>query len=459
MMLNKSIAAISTPFGKGGIAVIRISGSDSLSIAEKIFKPSTGKLSPTPRLAIYGNILSNGKAIDDGILTYYAGPNSFTGEDMIEISCHGGIVITSMVLESILSSGAIMAKPGEFTQRAFINGKLTLTRAEGIADLLDAKTESAALISSSSARGRLSLELSKISERILRLVSSLYAYIDYPDEDLQEISDTELNSEILSLEGICLKLINSFNTGKAVTEGIPTMIVGKPNVGKSSFFNEILGETKSIVTHISGTTRDIIEYPAKAGKVLLRLSDTAGVRSESTDVVERIGIDLVLDKLESGNAGLIYALFDGSRELDTNDYTLIERLKKTDAQIIPIITKSDLDRVIDTSILEKEFGELFYISVFNKTTLEEIINKTEKLFIDEKISLSDDAIITNARQKSCITKTKDLLGEAKKELLHGAKDICGILLEEALTVINETDGRGISELIVNEIFTRFCVGK
>ena len=317
-MFFSTIAAISTPVGKGGVAVIRISGSEAIEIAKRVFFPKNGKniTDYSPRYQIYGDIMSieRNEVIDDGLLSYFFAPASFTGENVVEIACHGGEVVTAMVLSSILTAGAVMAAPGEFSRRAFVNGKMTLTAAEGVADLLDAKTEESAMLSSKASRGNLSNALTQISDMILSAASSLWAYLDYPEEDLQSMDDNELCELLDSNVFECQKLIDSFATGRAINSGISSVIVGKPNVGKSTFFNMLLGEEKAIVTDIPGTTRDVIEYPVKAGKVLLNLSDTAGVRSDTGDTVEKIGIEKALSVLKE--AELVFALFDLSRPFE-----------------------------------------------------------------------------------------------------------------------------------------------
>lgn len=457
-MLGDTIAAISTPFGEGGIAVIRVSGCKAKEICSKVFRPRSGG-EPVHARALYGDILAGGRVIDDGMCTFFESPHSFTGEDTAELSCHGGVVVTAMVLQSVIAAGARQAQAGEFTRRAFLNGKLSLTEAEGVAELLEAKTETAAELSSSSARGRLSHELGEISAEILALTASLFAYIDYPDEDMEDLSDEELARRIDALSERTRRLADSYRTGKAITEGVPAMIVGRPNVGKSSLFNSILGENKAIVTDISGTTRDIIEYPARAGRILLRLCDTAGVRETPADEIERRGIELVRQRLQNGEVSLVFALFDGSRELSEDDRTIIRVLKASGAEVVAAVTKSDLDRVLDLQEIERAFGKPIFISHKDSESIGRLLAAAERLFTDEKLNPSEDAFVTNARQKGELDRLSDLFSEAKTALESGQKDIMLIMLEKALTVVEETDGRGADERIVNEIFSHFCVGK
>lgn len=461
-MYFSTIAAISTPAGKGGVAVIRISGSAAIEIAERVFVPKNGKSVKefSPRFQIYGDIYSieKNEAIDDGLLSYFLSPASFTGEDVVEIACHGGEVVSSMVLATVLSAGAVMAAPGEFSRRAFVNGKMTLTAAEGVADLLDAKTEAAALLSSKTSRGKLSDALVKISDSVLSAASSLWAYLDYPEEDLQTMEDGELRVFLDNVVSDCQKLIDSFSTGRAVNSGISSVIVGKPNVGKSTFFNLLVGEEKAIVTDIPGTTRDVIEYPVKAGKVLLNLSDTAGVRLNTEDSVEKIGIEKALSALSE--AELIFALFDLSRPIEEDDKKIIESLRNAReyAKIIPIFTKADLLPAFSVSEFD-EFGAGFSFSFLEECALENLFSEIEGYFIADSAALREGRVLTNARQKAQIVKARDLLLQAIEQISANEKDLASITLEEALSAILETDGKSAGEMILDQVFSRFCVGK
>lgn len=461
-MYFSTIAAISTPVGKGGVAVIRISGNEAIEIAERVFLPKSGRSIKTfsPRFQIYGDIISieNNEVIDDGLLSYFLSPASFTGEDVVEIACHGGEVVSAMVLASILSAGAVMAAPGEFSRRAFVNGKMTLTAAEGVADLLDAKTEEAAMLSSKTSRGKLSSALTQISDSILSAASSLWAYLDYPEEDLQSMDDEELCGSLNDNISECQKLIDSFSTGRAINSGISAVIVGKPNVGKSTFFNLLVGEEKAIVTDIPGTTRDVIEYPVKAGKVLLNLSDTAGVRLNADDTVEKIGIEKALSVLK--DAELVFALFDLSRPLEEDDRKIIESLKSVQkrAKIFTIFTKDDLPLAFSCDDLEN-FGASFTFSFSKDCNLDGLFTEIERCFISDSAALREGRVLTNARQKAQVVKTRDLLLLAKEQILENAKDLASLTLEEALGSILEIDGKSAGDMILDQVFSRFCVGK
>ena len=281
-MHGNVIAAISTPPGKGGVAVIRVSGDGAISIAERVFFPASGKsISAYPdRTQIYGYIKYNNESIDDGMLTVFKGPKSYTGEDTVEISCHGGMLITATVLEALFASGATPAEAGEFTQRAFINGKLSLSEAEAIGTLLEASTREQIRLASSDARAKLTHATEEIRSDITDVMSSIYARIDYPDEDLGEFTDEESARRLTAIRSNIKRLIDTYKTGHAINEGISTVICGKPNVGKSTLYNLLIGEDAAIVTDIAGTTRDVLEKTVSLGRVLIKLCDTAGVRSD-----------------------------------------------------------------------------------------------------------------------------------------------------------------------------------
>jgi tRNA modification GTPase len=455
-----TIAAVSTPRGKGGVAVLRISGDEALSIAQRVFFSASGKTirSYPPRTQIYGRFTSadQTQVLDDGLLTYFASPASFTGEDVVEIACHGGEVVTAMILSALLEAGAVPAQAGEFSRRAFLNGKLSLTAAEGIADLLDARTEEAALLSSKTARGTLSAAIEEIADAVLAVASSLWAYLDYPEEDLQGMNDDEMISSLEEIMSSCRRLVSSYTVGRAVNSGISATIVGKPNVGKSTFFNALLGEEKAIVTDIPGTTRDVIEYPLKMGKLLLNLADTAGVRGKTEDSIEKIGIERSLHSMKE--AELIFALFDRSRPLDEQDRIVLQALKEcTDAVVFPILTKGDLPSELDEG--ELPFADPCFLLAPDLLWKEELCRLVEERFIQDEAALREGRILTNARQKASLEKALFLLEEAKEQICFSAKDLASLQLEAALAALYEIDGKAVGEMILNQVFSRFCIGK
>lgn len=460
-MIFSTIAAISTPPGKGGVALIRVSGPEAFDIASKVFHPKDG-CDPVkfPRKQIYGEIRSykDDLILDDGLLCVFPAPHSFTGEDVAEICCHGGEIVSASVLEAILSAGAVMAAPGEFSRRAHLNGKLSLTAAEGVADLLDARTKEAVLLTSKQARGAVSRKISVISDKLLSASASLWAYLDYPEEDLQSLTDEELIASLREVFNDIQSLSLSFKTGRAVTNGIPGAIVGKPNVGKSSFFNALLREDRSIVTSIPGTTRDTVDAPVRVGRILINLADTAGIRIQTDDVVENLGMDRSLQTLR--DAELIFALFDRSVPFDDNDAKVLNALKsaRPDTVIIPVITKCDLKHVLDESKIDLKEDKI-EIALKEAFDLEPLIRRVEASFVTDEALYREGAVITNTRQKSCLARAASRVECAIDAISRGAKDLATQDLEEALAALMETDGKSAGEKILDEVFSRFCVGK
>lgn len=477
-MLNRTIAAVSTPYGRGGIAVIRISGDGAVSVAERIFSTGCGKpLSQLPaRYSVYGDIHDNGEVIDDGMAVVFRAPASYTGEDTVEISCHGGILLTEKVLSLCFAAGAVPAEAGEFTQRAFINGKLDLSKAEAVIGLIDAESEHQLKLNVSHAQGVMKRCIDGYVSRVTRLISSVYVCIDYPDEDLEEVGAEEM---IASLDSLCndmKKTLDTYREGRAVNEGINTVILGKPNAGKSSLLNRLLGEERAIVTDIAGTTRDTIEEKALVGRVMLNICDTAGIR-ETEDTVERIGVERALAKAET--ADLIIAVFDGSRPLDGEDMRLIETVRtqwKMGKTVLVALNKSDLDRTVTARELQVALfgGECGNYDGQERTAVCRIIadgraaedgidslkNAIEEMFICGNIDYNSVAVISNARQYNAMKTALDAVNRAKNALTDGfSPDVCGLDLETALACLGEIDGRGVTEAVTDDIFHRFCVGK
>ena len=457
---DRTIAAISTPYGKGGIAVIRISGAEAIRVADRMFRLSGGRTLDGigANRAVYGEILSEGKVIDTGIATVFRAPHSYTGEDTVEISCHGGILLQRTVLSSALLCGASPAGPGEFSKRAFLNGKLGLSQAEAVMELIEAESEEKLRMTSAQARGALSRKLDRLCADLKLLIASTYAFIDYPDEDLTDIPVPELTARLEGLRAETAELLRTYRCGKAVCEGLKTVIAGKPNTGKSSFLNLLLGEERAIVTDIAGTTRDTIEETAVLGGVLLRLCDTAGIR-ETDDAVERAGVVRACGKLEE--ADLVFALFDGSAEADADDLRFLARIRELKAkgtEVFVLINKSDLPARIDRSLFE-EFSPVLTVSARDGNTAE-LQRCVEDRFLSGKLSYDGAAILTNARQFAALSQADEALCRALDALKSGmTQDVAGLDLELALSRLAETDGRETAADITNEIFSHFCVGK
>lgn len=463
MNLLDTIAAVSTPYGKGGIAVLRVSGAEAAQIAGAVFEPKNGIAleNVESSKAVYGNIFaySDGKKtqIDDGISVLFRAPRSFTGEDTVEISCHGGILVTQRVLTALLSAGARMALPGEFTKRAFINGKMTLTGAEGLGDLLEAQTDEQISLARSHMRGTLSGETERIYDALGNVLAAIFAHIDYPDEDLADISREEMlsiaNENLIRLR----RLSSTYSTGRAVMSGIPTVILGRTNAGKSSLYNKIVGREAAIVTDIEGTTRDILTETAKLGRVILRLSDTAGLR-HSGDVVEKIGIDRARQAAES--AELILAVIDGSRAPDEEDHEFFRYLDTLGGIKVAVINKSDLGVLPEVTAILNRFEYACLISAETGNGFDRLEQLIEQLYIDEHLDTGNDAIISNARQAAAVSTAieslESAIGAIEGEL---PLEICCAEVENALSALGELDGRTVSEDIVSRIFANFCVGK
>ncbi len=460
--MTDTIAAISTAYGKGGIAVIRISGDEAVAVAEKMFKPVSGRpLSDYgAKSAVYGRIYSRGKVIDDGVATIFRAPSSYTGEDTVELSCHGGIYMSSRVLSEALVSGARMAEAGEFTRRAFLSGKMTLTEAEAVIDLIDAKTDEQISLARSQVSGRLSAALSEIYEKLKTLVSSAYVYADYPDEDLADVGAEQMKDELAVIEKELVRLTCGYEGARIVREGINTVLVGRPNTGKSSVLNRLLGCERAIVSDIAGTTRDTIEESVKLGHLLLNLTDTAGIHG-SDDKIEKIGVERSVAALE--RADLVLAVFDGSEPLDEEDKNLIgllgERNKKCPK--IALVNKSDLDPAgIEDELDRNLFCESVVLSAASGEGFDRLTDTVERLFEVGKVDYDSSAVIANARQNAAVSRALAAVRNAESALDAGfTPDVAGIDLEEAMQALGETDGRAVSADIVDAIFHRFCVGK
>ena len=453
-----TIAAIATPPGKGGVAVIRISGADAFAIADRIFAPKNKKplSEAAPRTQIYGDILLEGDPIDDGLATRFPAPGSYTGENTVEISCHGGFLITKMVLSAALAAGAETAAPGEFTRRAFLNGKISLTDAEAIGNLLEASSAAAVKLASARSRDKLSCAMDGIQSDAVMLMGSLFARIDYPDEDLGDFSDAETISLLRSLLGRLDALIATYRTGRAVNEGIATVICGKPNVGKSTLYNLLAGEDAAIVTDIEGTTRDVLQRNATLGQVLLRLSDTAGIR-ETSDVVERIGVEKTHKCMEE--AELILAVFDTSRPFTSEDEALLSELKSLSATTVAILNKADLPPAFDTARITENVAHSLSISAKNEdaTALTALV---ESLFTSGMLTIGEDAIVSSARQHAGLLKAREHISLALEAYQMGLPtDAAASDIERAIGALGELCGKSVSEAVVSDIFSRFCVGK
>lgn len=455
-MIGETVAAVSTPAGKGGIAVIRISGEKSAEIVNKCF---VSKKSPveTPRRAVFGTVVNGEEAVDTGICVYFSEGASFTGEASAEISCHGGVAVTKAVLEAVFRAGASPADAGEFTRRAFVNGKLTLSEAEAVGRLIDADTDSRRRLASNALRGSLREKTEGIRNALLDVLSALYAVIDYPDEDIGNEGEEQIEGVLTENIKALNALLRTYKTGSAVADGVVTVICGSPNCGKSTLYNLLCKEEKAIVTDVAGTTRDTLWETVDAGGITLRLADTAGIR-EADNVVESIGVDRARDAMRK--AQLVISVFDGSRELNTEETALLSELFALDAARIAVVNKSDKEDFRVCSEIEAANDRTVVMSAKNGDGEEELFRAIGDLFNEDKISISADAVIWEARHKAAVESVIALLTDARDALLYGdpADAVC-TLCESALSELSLIDGRGVTEDIVSRIFARFCVGK
>lgn len=452
-----TIAAISTPRAAGGISVIRISGENAFSVADKIFLPLSEKKLPSEMkgyTCAYGKITDGDTVLDDGVLTVFRAPKSYTGEDVVEISCHGGIFVTEQVLRLVLSNGAVPAEPGEFTKRAFLNGKMSLTQAEAVMDVISAGGKAELRHAAALREGALFRSIKSVSDSVLNLLASLAAWVDYPDDDIPAVTDEEILTTLESAVSRLDTLLAGYDSGRILRQGVDTAIVGKPNVGKSTLMNLLAGCQRSIVTDIAGTTRDIVEESVRLGDIVLRLSDTAGIR-ETGDVVENAGVELAKKKLET--ADLILAVFDTGEEISTEDIEVAEYCRGKNA--VAILNKSDRPQKFDFSKIEDCFKKNILCSAKDGKGLEKLTSALEEIFQMGNIS-PDMGILANERQRSCAENARRSFSEALSAFRAGATyDAVTILIDCGENFLLELTGERASEAVVNEVFSRFCVGK
>lgn len=454
-MSERTIAAIATPLGEGGIGVIRISGEDAIDVADRCFASFSGeKLSSLSGYqASYGRVTDkDGQTLDDAVALVFRAPKSYTGENVVEISVHGGTVITRQVLRRVLECGATLATGGEFTKRAFLNGKLDLTKAESVMGLISARSDAAAKISRGAREGRISRDTADILDKLLETAASLAAYADYPDEDIPNLNQENFSSLLDECYAKCERLISTYDTGRAIREGVNCAIVGKPNVGKSTLMNLLCGTDRSIVTDIAGTTRDVVETAVNVGDIMLNLADTAGIHT-TDDTVEKFGVDKAREKIE--NAELLLAVFDSSIPLDDDDKQLLSSIH--DKKCIIILNKTDLASAFDKG----DFGDFEIIEISAKTGdgYQELCSAISRVCKTNMLS-PDDTVLISERQRDCVNRALQAVIAARDTLLCGMTlDAVGVCVDDAIAALLELTGKRVTNEVCDEIFKRFCVGK
>ncbi len=451
-----AIAAISTPLGTGGVGIIRISGKKATEIADRIFVSVNGKKLSSSKgyRAYFGRIFDGETAVDEVVCLVFRAPHSYTGEDVVEINCHGGVVLLKKILRLVLQNGAQAAAPGEFTKRAFLNGKLDLSEAESVMTLISAQGEQGANAAFNQLEGSLSRKIEKINSSLLSLAAHIAAWVDYPDDEIEELGNNELYSTIYNAHLELCALLSNFDSGMAVTNGVEAAIVGKPNVGKSTLMNLLTGYDRSIVTEIEGTTRDIVEETVNLNGCILRISDTAGMR-ETGDIVEKLGVERSRKKLE--RAAIVFAVFDLSKPLSDEDKELIDECK--DKNVIPIINKTDLEPRLDVDYIKNKLGSPLFISAKSGDGYNDLCDRVAELMGTKNFDTTS-AMLVNERQRICCQKASDALKDALEALNLGlTPDAIGVCIDDAIAALLELTGQKASEAVVDEVFKQFCVGK
>jgi len=453
--MTQTIAAIATPAATGGISVIRISGKEAFSVADRVFTAQNGAPLAGRRgyTAAFGTVSSHGEVLDEAVATVFNEPHSYTGENVVELSCHGGLYLTREILRIVLENGARLAEPGEFTKRAFLNGKMSLSQAEAVMDLIGAQGREAARAAHTQLSGALFKQITAVKDALLKLAGHLSAWVDYPEEEIPEVDETEIFSTAEQSAKTLRTLLSRFNTGKLIREGIDTVIVGKPNVGKSTLMNLLSRCERSIVTDIAGTTRDIVEETVRLGDLVLRVSDTAGIR-ETDDIVEQMGVSLAKRRMKE--ASLVLAVFDGSSEWAVEDETILAAAAEPS---VAVVNKSDLPIVTDIEKIKRAFAHTVVLSATDSASLavlEEAIRETLNLSTIDPFA----PMLSNERQRLCTMRAADALEQAAEAVEAGVTfDAVTVLIEEAIDALLELTGERATDAVVDAVFANFCVGK
>ena len=456
-MSNDTIAAIATAAGKSGIAVVRISGTNAYEVAAKVFVPrDTTKSLKTAKgyTALFGDFIADDKKADEAVALCFKAPKSYTGEDVVEISVHGGKAITESLLKVCYNSGAVPAAAGEFTRRALINGRLSLTQAEAVMDMINATTKQGAAAASAAMGGALFKQITKAREELLVIAGHITAFTDYPEEDVEELSVENITDKLDIAQKIIKPLVTGYEKGSIIRRGVKTAIVGSPNVGKSTLLNLLAGYDKAIVTEIAGTTRDVVEQEINFAGTTLILADTAGIR-ETEDIVEAEGIRRSNKCFEESD--MVIAVFDGSQQLSQKDKEIAERCR--DKSAIAVINKADLDQKIDFSRYNVCFKKIINISAQSEEFTEELEDAIKEIVFIGDID-TDAAILANERQLSAAKSALEAIEQGKEAAAEGfAIDAVSVCIDDAVAALYELTGENASQAVIDEVFTKFCVGK
>lgn len=450
------IAAVCTPNAAGGVAMIRISGDGAAAIADRVFVPVSGKplASMKGYRAAYGKLRDGEAVIDEGVCIVYRAPHSYTGEDVVEICCHGGLFVTKRLLRAVLAAGAEPAGPGEFTRRAFLNGRMDLSEAEAVMNIISAQGEQALAAAHATLSGSVSRAADAVAAALTTAAAGLAVWTDYPDEDVPGVSEEDLLQTLHEAAQKLAELIRRYDSGKAVTEGVSAVICGKPNVGKSTLMNLLSGRQRSIVTPIAGTTRDIIEETVRVGEIVLRLADTAGLRM-TDDAVEEIGVAMAREKMQT--AGLLLAVFDSSVALDDEDYALLEQCKGRTA--VAVLNKNDLASAWDEEILGQYIPYRCSVCARDENSAA-VFADTLAQALGTKDFDTNGEVLAGERQRQCCERAMQHLEQAVLALQSGETlDAVGVCIDCALSELFALTGKKVSEEVVNEVFAKFCVGK
>ena len=459
MFIDDTIAAIATAPGEGGIGIIRISGEKSLQVAQSIFKSKSGKMIKdyNARTLIYGTVVDNEKVIDEVLVAYMKGPNSYTAEDVIEINCHGGFISVKKILELILSKGVRLAEAGEFTKRAFLNGRIDLSQAEAIIDVIKSKTDMAHEVAQSQLEGSLAKKIKDLRMNVTEVLAHLEVSIDFAEEDVEEITYQTLEEKALELRNEIKKLYDTAESGKILRDGLKTVIVGKPNVGKSSLLNSILGENRAIVTDIAGTTRDVIEEFVNIKGIPLKIVDTAGIR-ETEDVVEKIGVEKSRESFST--ADLVIMVLDASRKLSEDDMEILESLKNK--KTIVLLNKMDLEPQIELEKIEEFVNseDIIKISALKHQGIEELQDKIEAMVYHGSVKNSSNLMITNSRHKDALFKAYESINDAISAIEQRMPyDFIEVDFKNIWDYLGYINGDTVREDLLDTIFANFCIGK